>query len=347
MAEDSGISLSEVRPLTGKTVVLAHHNLEQAAIDGWKPTRESCPQFNVLKRSLSVIPIHTPVLRRTFISDIDWEASKTYRRVSQPWGYHGDGTSLISKGLFKIMTCGFMRSRDQEDIRPETLITMAFMNKHLARAISMQNRILKVEKLLIESRNVLDLIEFGVVLYGPDKKVVFVNSSAQRIFEDGDGMLLKPSEIEVENAKAQQEFTKLLDTTCRENVALKSRSGGMLSIPRKSGRRAYTMTIVPMGGDLLNVDNITAVAFIFDPLKKQISTFNVLADCYRLTRAETELAIALMHGESLQIAAEKRGVSYNTMKTHLHAIFSKTNTNRQVDLVSLLLRSIAGFKLEN
>lgn len=54
-----------------------------------------------------------------------------------------------------------------------------------------------------------------------------------------------------------------------------------------------------------------------------------------------------MHGESLDEVARKRDVSYDTMKTHLHSIFSKTNTNRQVDLVSLLVRSIAGFKLRN
>ena len=193
----------------------------------------------------------------------------------------------------------------------------------------------------------LDLIEFGVVLYNAEKTPVFVNSSAQQIFDKGDGISYRSAEIEIDDSKAGQRFTKLFNDTCREDVALSSRAGGMLSIPRSTGRFAYTLTIVSMRGSFVDCNNVTAVAFIFDPLKKQTTTFNVVADCYNFTNTEAELAVSLMHGASLEESAQKRGVSYNTMKTYLHSIFSKTNTNRQVDLVSLLLRTVAGFRLEN
>lgn len=347
MAEDSAVALSEIRPLTGKVIVRGSHKIPAEALNGWQPAREKCPQREVLRKALSSIPIHVPVMRRTFVSDEDWQGSLTCKRVAEPWGFHGDGTSLLTKGILKVITCGFARTPEQEEMRADTLVTMAFMNNHLSRAISMQNRISQVEQMLLQSRNVLDLIEFGVVLYGPDKKPVFVNASAQKMFDDEDGMKLNTSGIVLYDSRIQQEFSQLLINTYCIDKALSARSGGMISIPRSSGRTPYTLTIVPMQNSLVGDETVSAVAFIFDPLKKQTTTLKVIAENYGLTRTEAKLAYSLMQGETLEGAAQKRDVSYNTMKTHLHSIFSKTNTNRQVDLVSLLLRSVTGVKLKS
>lgn len=344
-AEDLLCALSEIKPLLGKVEVLGAYGGPIEAVEGFKPTKVVCPQWDALRRAVSTLPVHIPIMRRTIVSDKDWETSATYQRVSGPWGYHGDGASLIIKGLLKVITCGFARKPGQDELKPETLATMAMMNQHLSRALTMQNRISSVEQLLIQSRNILDLIEFGVVLYNAEQKPVFVNTSAQRIFDDADGLKISLNGLEAYDSKAQQALNQLISTTLHQGVSLSSRAGGMLKIPRKSIRKPYTLTIVPMQGSLLGDDTISAVTFIFDPVKKQTTTFDALADCYGFTPTETELAIGLMHGDSLEVTAKRRGVSYNTMKTHLHAIFAKTNTNRQVDLVSLLLRSVSGIKL--
>jgi len=54
---------------------------------------------------------------------------------------------------------------------------------------------------------------------------------------------------------------------------------------------------------------------------------------FRLTGAELQLLLALMDGLTLQGAADRFGVSIETVRTHLKRIFSKTDTTRQVDLV--------------
>ncbi|MEE9453218.1 MAG: helix-turn-helix transcriptional regulator [Paracoccaceae bacterium] len=52
-----------------------------------------------------------------------------------------------------------------------------------------------------------------------------------------------------------------------------------------------------------------------------------------------------MQGGGLSEFAEMRGISRNTAKWHLQAIFGKTDTSRQHELVSLVLRTAieAGF----
>ena len=64
---------------------------------------------------------------------------------------------------------------------------------------------------------------------------------------------------------------------------------------------------------------------------------------FRLTASETRLAICLASGQSLREAARHIGVSYETVRTQLKAVFAKTNTRRQVELVLLLNKLRSSF----
>lgn len=56
------------------------------------------------------------------------------------------------------------------------------------------------------------------------------------------------------------------------------------------------------------------------------------------THAEGQLAHWLIQGLSLDEAAERIGVSKNTVRSQLRALFDKTETRRQAELVRLLLQ---------
>lgn len=58
-----------------------------------------------------------------------------------------------------------------------------------------------------------------------------------------------------------------------------------------------------------------------------------------LTPAETRLAAHLLGGGTPQTYATECGLSPHTVRNHLRSIYAKTNTNRQVSLLQLLLRA--------
>ena len=60
---------------------------------------------------------------------------------------------------------------------------------------------------------------------------------------------------------------------------------------------------------------------------------------FSLTPAETRLASHLLEGGTPATYALKRGLSSHTVRNHLRSIYAKTNTNRQVSLLQLLLRA--------
>lgn len=63
-----------------------------------------------------------------------------------------------------------------------------------------------------------------------------------------------------------------------------------------------------------------------------------LAEMFQFTAAETRLAEHLVQGLRLEEIAQKRSVSINTIKTQLRSMFAKTETRRQTELISLLLK---------
>ena len=343
--DDTGVACSEFNPFTRKVTIHAAHGLEQQAMEGWHATTEKCDALNALVKAAIKIPVHVPAMRRTFVPDEIWERSATYRLVSAPWRYHDDGTSILSRSIFKIVTCGFARLPDQRPLDPEELAAMAYMNRHFARAMTLQYRLSDLERALIETNSVLDLIEFGLVMFGGNRRIEFVNASARRIFDANDGMSLNADTLKFEHTKNQTQLNIILDQIYSDNVQRKEQVGGLLRVPRRSGWSSYKITIIPTHDGHLVDASIKAVGFIFDPRKKQTSAVAVLSKTYGFTPAEAALADELMQGQTLASCAQSRGVSYNTMKTHLHAIFSKTQTKRQAELVSLLFSTIAGMSI--
>jgi DNA-binding CsgD family transcriptional regulator len=60
---------------------------------------------------------------------------------------------------------------------------------------------------------------------------------------------------------------------------------------------------------------------------------------FALTPAEARLASHLLKGGTPATFAAERSLSPHTVRNHLRSIYAKTNTNRQVSLLQLLLRS--------
>lgn len=65
---------------------------------------------------------------------------------------------------------------------------------------------------------------------------------------------------------------------------------------------------------------------------------DVLRQAFGLTSAESRLAAQMAAGETLEEAADALGTSKETARSQLKAVFVKTNTHRQAELVALLSR---------
>lgn len=76
--------------------------------------------------------------------------------------------------------------------------------------------------------------------------------------------------------------------------------------------------------------------FIFPLGRRRVASAQQLISSFGLSPAEARLARALCHGETLEEYADAQSVKLPTVKTQLRAVFAKTQTDRQVDLVNLI-----------
>ncbi|WP_171049003.1 helix-turn-helix transcriptional regulator [Rhizobium sp. MHM7A] len=114
--------------------------------------------------------------------------------------------------------------------------------------------------------------------------------------------------------------------------------GASLAIQR-DGMRPMILRIQRLGGNLPDFfAHSVGVCLIEDVGREQRQNLQQLRQLFGLTATEAIIATMISRGETLQDIARDRAISYETVRTHLRSIFSKTNTRRQAELAALLTR---------
>ncbi len=128
----------------------------------------------------------------------------------------------------------------------------------------------------------------------------------------------------------------LLLTTAR--VATVGEPETLICSGNKASTACFTILLQPNDGKTtIASSRPNSVACLILPLgRRRIASARQLISMFGLSPAEARLARALCHGETLEEYAEAQSVKLSTVKTQLRAVFAKTQTNRQVALVSLV-----------
>lgn len=108
-------------------------------------------------------------------------------------------------------------------------------------------------------------------------------------------------------------------------------------IIRRGGQLSPVCAVItPMSRPLrcaIGQENEVALVFMSTPerLGKMIEI--TIGTCYGLTPAEKWLTTLIVEGARLGEAADRLGISINTVRSHMKRIYIKTKTDRQADLV--------------
>jgi DNA-binding CsgD family transcriptional regulator len=127
----------------------------------------------------------------------------------------------------------------------------------------------------------------------------------------------------------------LLDGTLNGSAA-----GGMLRVPRRQGRAAYTLLVSVPPQRPEHRDGGT-VLLIHDPERLLQASPAMLRRVFGLTRREAELVEALVGGSGTAGFAMQAGISLNTVRFHLKSIYAKVGVRGQTDLLRTVLTTVA------
>lgn len=204
-------------------------------------------------------------------------------------------------------------------------------------AIGLYARLVRKDYQLSISEAAIGQLTIGSLVVDERGQVLMTNPVAERALEAGDGLSLQRGALVAtgaDKAELQRALGRLFDH--RE-----SSDGETLQLERPDNRHWNLLirrTAARPGLD--ESVSRTALLLFRDAAGTREVSEELLMELFGLTRAEAALAVRLVQGESLNDAAESLGRSRYTARAQLSAVFAKTDTHRQPQLVSLVLHTV-------
>jgi DNA-binding CsgD family transcriptional regulator len=210
---------------------------------------------------------------------------------------------------------------------------------HLAKAIEL-NRVLANAALSSGISNaMLDAIPAAVFLLADAGPVLFANKRGEELLRD-------EHVLAVDHVSRKLRAYALRDCRAFEAAELKARAEHQLQFLRVTAGAtgaAFILAFVPLSPRTQEMagSRREALAVIASASSCRV---NLRVEDIRaatgLSQAEAQLAKALVSGSTTNDYAEATGLSPNTVRRHLAAAFLKTETNKQSELISLLVRAV-------
>jgi DNA-binding CsgD family transcriptional regulator len=299
------------------------------------------------------LPAAYPAMRQgfAFLSDFVPEAtlvrSEFYRQWMQPERLAAEGplshtfaidgdTPLAELGIFQRQGC-----------RPLTDADRRLCNQlapHLTGAFRLYRRFGGEQHERLALAEVVNRMQLGVALFDRERRPVVTNRSADRLVALADGLTLGEDGLHAQNPRDDAVLQSFLGD------AIAGGCGGvyasnLMAVSRPSGKRSFPVIASSLleAGEGDAAEDAVAALVIGDPEAGHAFTPAILRDSYGLTRAEAELVKLLADGRCLADAAARRGVTINTVRSQLKQVFAKTDTNRQSQLIRLVLTGAAEF----
>jgi len=290
-------------------------------------------------------PIDEPlVLSRDLPAEL-WLQSRVYREWGKPRGISDMLQTVVLRearrvgGFFanRHISKGVAKDRDIEILR--------LLAPHIRRAVTISD-LLDLKSLERQAfAATLDHLAAGVIVVGPENRILHANEAARRMFQIGQPVRSANGRLAVRDALAHDQLTKAI-AAARESDWEIGATGIGVALAGAPGEPALAHVLPLARGDLRTrlMPQALAAVFVTQPSTAPLIDVEAIAASIGLTQAETRLLALLIGGVTLSDAAVALDIGYATAKTHLGHIFSKAEVSRQTDLIALVYRFAAGIQ---
>ena len=260
-----------------------------------------------------------------------------YRNYDMQYGL---GSNII-KTKQSIARIGVHRSHSQGKFTQRESLLLRELMPHLMRAFKLGTHIESLQCQLNEIHEALYLSPSPLILIDENQKVAFTNKRAEELLCKENGLFVRSNRLITASTKEQKILNQLLEQSVLTGAHKGQGSGGSMRLTDKKGNNRFNLLVTPYPDRTVNElglnHRICAAVFIHDTQQVRKISAERLKSLYALTRSEIRLAEAIPEGLTPAEAAEKIGVSVNTTRSQLRSLFGKTDTQRQAELVRLLI----------
>jgi len=285
-----------------------------------------------------VLPDGKAVLWSALMADDEFERTEFFNEIVRPMnGFYAVAARHESHSLASFVAV--CRPRCDGDFEAADTRLLQLLLPHVATALDLTYQLRMLEQQTSGLGTVIDRLERGVVLSDADAKPLRLNAAAQRIVAEADGLTIDSTGLAAATPVATQRL--------RDAIAAASKTTGSIRIglDRPSRRPRLLLSILPVGAAGLGATDAAGanVAILIKQLDGPVRIdASAVAELFQLTPRESEIAALVASGVHLDEIAERLGVGYNTVRSHLVHVFEKTGLRSQAELTSAV-RGLVGF----
>lgn len=193
----------------------------------------------------------------------------------------------------------------------------------------------------------LDLIAMGVVLLDRQGHVLFANRAAREMAESGSVITIGSTRFAAADPEADRALQRAIAAALRTAAAGSGDRAGVL-LPGDTDQ-AVSVSVCALPENHPDEagptrDRPRVALFLPAPVDARHVSEPLLCDLFGLTPTEARVAAALTGGTRPADIAARLGVSQTTIAFHMRNLFQKTGTNRQSDLIALILSGPAAVR---
>lgn len=278
------------------------------------------------------LPSGIATSQQTIIRDDEFEKTAGYQELVRPTQcfYGGFIQQDVPHLSFHLAIC---RPRNRGPFENDEIARLQRLLPHLTTTMLLQRRLRALEQRANSLSGAIERFEYGAVLCDANGCPTLVNRRASHLLNDCDGLTLCDQGLRASNTATNDELLAAI------RKAAHSSSGDVhnIRIPRAAPRPPLLLDIMPVarisaaeGGRMPCV-----VIFITEPDALPIIDSEALAESYRLTPREAEIAALLAAGANVETIAARLSLAVGTVRFNLKRVFEKTGARTQAAVVAL------------
>ena len=229
------------------------------------------------------------------------------------------------------------RDQSRPDFDDAQSALIASLIPHLRIALDLHARLTSTQAERQVFSSAMEGLAVATLILARDGRILRRNAVAQRLLEDGRFIREDNGRLAPAMHAGGARLTRLLASPPSPGEDVRFELPAADEPPLRGVARALPSAVY---GDGAHV-----ALFLSDPARAEGPDAESLRDRFQLTPAEAALAVHLAQGAALVDAARILDIAHNTARSHLRAIFAKTGTHRQGELIHLLRTTGSDFDL--
>lgn len=272
------------------------------------------------------------------VSYREYVESRFYKEWIKPQGFTDSWHACLEKSSISSVHVIFWRKGKGDIESDATRDRMRLIVPHLQRAVMISNMVDhgKTEAALFG--DTLDGIAAGLFLVDASGRILHANASGHALLAQGIVMRAYGGKLVSNDASAEQELYRILDSVGGEQVAP---GADTIAVPLTTRHGDhYVAYVLPLTSGVRRRAGAgyaaAAAVFVQRASLNVPSPQEAIAKLYKLTPMELRVLFAIVQVGGVPEVAAMMGSSTSTIRTHLRRLFSKTGTDRQAELVKLV-----------